>query len=114
MIASWQESYDKPRQSVEKQRYYPVDKDLYSQGYGLPSVMYSCESWTINKADAKESMPSNCNAGEDSWKSLGQQGDQTSLKENQPCILVGRTDAKAKAPVFWLSDVNSWLIKKSR
>ena len=66
MIASCQESYDKPRQSVEKQRHYPVDKDPYSQGYGFPSVMYSCESWTINKADAKESTPSNSSAGEDS------------------------------------------------
>ena len=36
MIASWQESYDKPRQCVEKQR-HSADKDLYSQGYFLPS-----------------------------------------------------------------------------
>ena len=35
MIASWQESYDKPRQCVEKQRYYSADKGPYSQGYGL-------------------------------------------------------------------------------
>ena len=37
MIASWQESYDKPRQFVEKQRHYSVDKAPYIQGYGLPS-----------------------------------------------------------------------------
>ena len=36
-VASWQESYDKPRQFAEKQRHYSVDKGLYSQGYGLPS-----------------------------------------------------------------------------
>ena len=35
--ASWQESYDKPRQCVEKQRRYSSDKGLYSQGYGLSS-----------------------------------------------------------------------------
>ena len=34
---SWQESDDKPRQCVEKQRHYSADKGLYSQGYGLPS-----------------------------------------------------------------------------
>ena len=34
---SWQESYDKPRQCVEKQRHYSDDKGPYSQGYGLPS-----------------------------------------------------------------------------
>ena len=37
MIASEQESYDKPRQRIEKQRCYSADKGLYSQGYGLPS-----------------------------------------------------------------------------
>ena len=31
--ASWQESYDKPTQSVEKQRHYSAKKDLSSQGY---------------------------------------------------------------------------------
>ena len=36
-IASWQWSYDKPRQCVEKQRCHFADKDLYNQGYGLPS-----------------------------------------------------------------------------
>ena len=36
MIASWQESYGKPRQCVEKQRHYSVDKGPYSQAYGLP------------------------------------------------------------------------------
>ena len=37
MIAFWQESYDKPRQCIEKQRHYSADKSPYSQGYGLPS-----------------------------------------------------------------------------
>ena len=57
-------------------------------------------------------MSSTCSAGEDSWKSFAQQGDQTNLKENQPWILVGRTNAEAEAPVFWSSDVNSKLIGK--
>ena len=35
MTASWQESDDKPRQCVEKQRHYSTDKSPYSQGYGL-------------------------------------------------------------------------------
>ena len=37
MISSWQESDDKPRQCIGKQRHYSADKGLYSQGYGLPS-----------------------------------------------------------------------------
>ena len=32
---SWQESYEKPRQCVEKQRHYSANKGLYSQGYSL-------------------------------------------------------------------------------
>ena len=81
-----------------------------------PVVTDSCESWTVMKAkhqridgvwtvvlektpesflDCKEIKPVN-------------------LKGNQPWILFGRTDAKAEAPVFWSSDVNSWLIGKVR
>ena len=43
----------------------------------FPVVMYRCESWTI-KLSAKELMLLNCGVGEDSRKSLGLQGDQTS------------------------------------
>ena len=32
----------------------------------FPVLTYSSESWTIKKTDAKELMPSNCGAGEDS------------------------------------------------
>ena len=43
----------------------------------------------------------NCGAGEDSWESLGQQGDQTSQsKGNQSWIFIGRTDAEAEAPIL--------------
>ena len=44
----------------------------------LPVVMYKCESWTIKKAEGQELMLSNWGVGEDSWESLGLQGDQTS------------------------------------
>ena len=36
-LASWQESYNKPRQCVEKQRLYSANKGPCSQGYDLPS-----------------------------------------------------------------------------
>ena len=44
----------------------------------FPMVMYGCESWTVKEQNSKESMPSNSAAGEDSWKSLVQQREQTS------------------------------------
>ena len=33
-------------------------------------------------------------------------------KGNQPWIFIGRTDAKAEAPVLWPPDVKNWLIGK--
>ena len=33
-------------------------------------------------------------------------------KGNQSWIFIGRTDAKAEAPIFWPPDVKNWLIKK--
>ena len=41
----------------------------------FPMVMYGCESWTIKKAEGQELMLLNCDVGEDSWESLGLQGD---------------------------------------
>ena len=45
----------------------------------FPVVMYGCESWTVKKAERREElMLLNCGVGEDSWESLGLQGDPTS------------------------------------
>ena len=43
----------------------------------FPVVMYRCESWSIKKAECQRINALNCGVGEDSWESLGQQGDQT-------------------------------------
>ena len=44
----------------------------------FPVVMYGCESQTVKKASAEQLMLLNCGVGEDSWESLGLQGDPTS------------------------------------
>ena len=63
------------------------------------------------RLSTKEVLLLNCGAGEDSWESLEQQGDQTSnLKGNQPWIFTGRTEAEAL--VLWPPDAKSWLIGK--
>ena len=41
-------------------------------------VMYGCESWTTRRLYAEELILLNCGVGEDSWESLGLQGDPTS------------------------------------
>ena len=114
MIASWQESYDKPRLCVEKRRHFSANQGLCSQGYSLPSghvwlweldhkESRAPKNWCFetvvlektpkNPLDNKEIKPVN-------------------LKGNKSWILIVGTDTKAKALVFWSSDVNSLLIGK--
>ena len=112
--ASRQESYDKPRQCVEKQRHYSADKDLYSQGYDLP--ISHVWLWQLNCKEGRapknwclqtvvlEKIP------ESPLKS--NEIKPANLKGNQPWILIGRTHAEAEALVFWSSDSNSWLTGK--
>ena len=69
------------------------------------------ELW--RRLSAEELMLLNCGVGEDSWESLGLQGDPTSLhSEDQPWDFFGRNDAKAESPVLWPPHAMSWLIGK--
>ena len=55
----------------------------------------------------------NCGVGEDSWESLGLQGDPTSpFKGDQPWVFFGTNDAKAETPVLWPPHAKSCLIRK--
>ena len=55
----------------------------------------------------------NCGVGEDSWESLGLQGDPTiHPKGDQSWVFIVKTDVEAETPVFWPSDVKNWLIGK--
>ena len=56
----------------------------------------------------------NCGVGEDSWESLGLQGDPTSpfSKGDQSWVFFGRTDAEAETLVLWSPDVKNWLLRK--
>ena len=55
VIAYLQESYDKPRLCVEKQRHYSADKGSYSQGYCLPSS--HVRMWELDHKEGR--MPEN-------------------------------------------------------
>ena len=61
---------------------------------------------------AKELMLLNCGVGEDSWESLGLQGDPTSPSKDQSWIFIGRTDVEAETPILWPPDAKSWLTGK--
>ena len=78
-LAPWKKSYDQLRQHIKKQRHYLPTKVHLVKAFIFQVVMYGCESWTVKKKmSAKELMLLNCGVGEDSWKSLGLQGDPTS------------------------------------
>ena len=53
MLTPWKESYDQPRQRIEKQRHYFVNKGPSSQGYGFSSshvwmwVLDCKEGWVL-------------------------------------------------------------------
>ena len=62
-----------------EQRHYFANRDLSSQGYGF----FHCSCMDVRvglwrKLRAEELMLLNCGVGEDSWESLGLQGDPTS------------------------------------
>ena len=65
--------------SILKSRDIPLPtKVRLVKAMAFPVVMYGCESWTVKKAEREELMLLNCGVGEDSWESLGLQGDPTS------------------------------------
>ena len=80
----------------------------------FPVVMYGCESWTIKKSWALMNW---CFRTVVLEKALESPLDCKEIqpvhpKGNQSWIFIGRTDAKAETPIFWLPDVKSWLIWK--
>ena len=81
----------------------------------FPVVMYAYERWTIKKVECQrtDAFKLWC------WRRLLSPLDYKEIKPvnpkgNQPWILIGRTDTEAEAPIFWPSDVKSWLISKDR
>ena len=76
--------------------------------------MYGCESWAIKKAehwriDAFEVW---C------WRKLlrvpwtARRSNQSIPKGDQSWVFIGRTDAEAETPIFWLPDAKNWLTGK--
>ena len=114
MIASWQERYDKPRQCIKQQRHHFTKKRPHSQSYCISSSLVCM--WQLDHKEGRA--PKNwCLSTVVLEKTPESLVDikiikPVNFKGNQPWILIGRTDAEAKAPVFWSADVNGWLIGK--
>ena len=79
---------------------------------GFSSSLYSCESWTIQKAECQriDAFEQWC------WRRLlrvpwtARRSNPSILKETSPGCSFGRTDAEAETPVLWPPHVKSWLI----
>ena len=99
---------------IKKQRHYFADKGQYSQSYAFPSShvwMWELDHeegwvtenwcfWTVVLEKTLES-PLYCKK----IKSVDP-------KDNHTQIFIGAIDAEAEAPVLWLPDMKSWLIRK--
>ena len=113
-LTPWKESYDQPRQHIEKQRHYFANKVSSSQGYGFSCGHVwmwelDCEErrapknwcfWTVvlekileSPLDCKDIKPVN-HKGSQSW------------------IVIERTDVEAETPILWPPDGKNWLIGK--
>ena len=103
-----------PRQHIEKQRHYFLNKRPSSQDYGFSSG----HVW-IWELDYKESWV------QKNWcfwtvvleKTLERPLDCKEIqpvhpKGDQSWVLIGRTDAEAETPVLWPPHEKSWLIQK--
>ena len=105
---------DQPRQHVEKQRHYFVNKSSSSQSYGFSSshvrmwdldhkeswVLKNWCFWTVVLEKTLES-PLDC-----------KEIQPIHSKGNQSWIFIGRTDDEAETPILWPPDGKSWLIGK--
>ena len=73
----------------------------------FPVVMYECESWTIKKVERRRIYASELWC----WRRLLRvpwtARRPVHPKGDQPSIFIGRTDAKAEAPILWPPDAKS-------
>ena len=111
---SSKESYDQPRQHIQKQRHYFANKGLSSQSYGFSSShvwMWELDYkenwepknwcfWTVVLEKTLEG-PLHCKE----IQPVHRKGDQS-------WVFIGRTDVEAETPILWLPDAKSWLIWK--
>ena len=112
---SLEESYDKPRQHIKKQRHYFAKKGLCSQSYG-----FSCSHVWMWGLDCKESwaLKNWCFWTVVLEKTLESPLDCTEIqpvnpKGNQSWIFIGRTDAEAETLILWPPDGRTYSLEKT-
>ena len=105
---------DRPRQHIRKQRHHFANKGPSSQSYGFSSshvwmweldykVSWALKNWCLRTVVLEKTLegPLDC-----------KEIQPVNPKGNQHWIFIGRTDAKAKAPILCPCDAENWLIGK--
>jgi len=111
---SLEESYDQPRQHIEKQRHFFTNKGPCSQGYGFSSgpvwmweldykERWMLKNWCFWTMVLEKTLESLFDCKE--IQIVHPKGDQS-------WMFIGRTDVDAETPILWPSDATSWLIWK--
>ena len=104
----------KPRQHIKKQRHNFANKGPYTKSYGFTSSQvrmweldhkegWELKNWWFQMVVLEKTLESPFTSKE--IKPINS-------KENQPWILIGRTDDEAETLTFWPPDVKGWLIGK--
>ena len=78
----------------------------------FPLAMYGCESWTVKKAECQRTNALNCGVGEDSWESLGLQGDPISSSSRKSVLKIHWKDWwwswNSNTLATWCEELTHW------
>ena len=110
MLTPWKKSHDKTRLHIQKQRHQFADKGLSSQSYGFSSSHVQMWELAHKKVWARELMLLNCGVGEDTWESLGQQGDQASQSKRKSTLNIHWKDCcwRSNTLATWYEELIHW------
>ena len=78
MLAPWKKSMTNLDSILKSRDINLPTKVRLVKAMVFPVITYGCESWTMRKAECRKIDALNCGVGDDSWESLGLQGDPTS------------------------------------
>ena len=110
---SLEESNEKPRQYIKKQKRYFANKGPYRQScsfssshvqmWRLNNKVWALKSWCFWTVVLEKTLES----------PMDYKINPVNPKGNQSWIFIGRTDAEAEAPILRPPDVKSWLVRKN-
>ena len=101
MLAPWKKIYDKPRQCIKKQRHHFANKGPSSQSFSSSHVRmweldhnerWEPKNWCFRTVVLEKPLES---------PSDSKERQSVNPERNQPWIFIGRTIAKAEAPILW-------------